>query len=125
MGNLHVLCSCDCIENTPENTCMCMCICLKMYLLVTVNHGPSCLQRFMAEGEGSDANPGYAIYGTDRHSKANKMFIIWLSFRQTKTGRWYRIDRAALKNYNFVIEKSRLKRITIKLQFDGVFLLLR
>ena len=72
MGNIHVLCSCDCLENTPENTCMCMCICLKMYLLVTVNHGPSCLQQFMAEGEASDANPGHAIYGTDRHSKANK-----------------------------------------------------
>ena len=75
----------------------------------------------MAEGEASDANPGNAIYRTDWHSKANKMFIIWLPFRQTKTGRWYRIDSTALENYNFVIEKSRQKRITIKLQFDGFF----
>ena len=121
MGNIHVLSSRDCIENTSENTCMCMCMCLKMHLIVIVNHGPSCLLRFMAEGEASDANPGYAIYRTDRHSKGNKMFIIWLSCRQTKTGRWYRIDSTALKNYNFVIEKSRQKRITIKLQFDGFF----
>ena len=101
MGNIHVLCYCDCIETTPEKTCMCMCICLKMQLIVTVNHGPSCLLRFMAEGEASDSNPGYAIYRTDRHSKVNNMFIIWLSIRQTKTGRWYRIDSTALKKIQF------------------------
>ena len=69
----------------------------KMHLIVTVNHGPSCLLRFMAEGEASDSNPGYAIYRTDRHSKVNNMFIIWLSIRQTKAGRWYRIDSTAFK----------------------------
>ena len=55
-------------------------MCLKMHLIVTVNHGPSCLLRLMAEGEASKANPGQAIYRTDRHSKANKTFIIMAFF---------------------------------------------
>lgn len=70
VGNIHVLCFCDCVEN----------MCLKMHLIVTVNHGPSCLLRLMAEGEASEANRGQAIYRTNRHSKANKMFIIMAFF---------------------------------------------